>query len=76
MSHLQFSNILYLIRLYAFEICETIVFVCLGLGLTIHTIRLVVDFTRRKKRVRPKPVTRHLEQSTQSVGRSATSVID
>jgi hypothetical protein len=35
----DFNHILFLIRLYAFEICETFLFIALAVGLTVHTVR-------------------------------------
>jgi hypothetical protein len=49
MGEAQLGNLLYLIRLFAFEICETLVFVALAVSLTIHTIRLIIEFGRKQK---------------------------
>lgn len=47
MGHPQFSDLLFQIRLDAFEICETIVFVAFAVALAFHTIKLIIDFGRR-----------------------------
>jgi hypothetical protein len=41
-----FSNLLFRISLYVFEVCETIVFVALVLALAIYTIEHIVEFGR------------------------------
>jgi hypothetical protein len=47
MGHPQLSDLLFQIRLDAFEICETIVFIAFAVALAFHTIKLIVDFGRR-----------------------------
>ena len=46
----DFSHILFLVRMYVFEVCETFLFIALAVGLTVHTVRLIVEFGRREKK--------------------------
>ena len=43
------SRILFLIRLDAFEICETFLFIALLVGLTFHTVRRIIAFGQKAK---------------------------
>jgi hypothetical protein len=49
MGHAPFSDVLFQVRIYAFEICETFLSIALAVSLTIHTIRLIIRFGRDKK---------------------------
>ena len=49
MEQFDFSHFLFLIRLYALEICETLVFVAIAISLTVHTFRLIIAFGRKGK---------------------------
>jgi len=46
MGQPRFLEILFQIRLYAFGLCETVVFIALAGGLTWHTVRLIINFCR------------------------------
>jgi hypothetical protein len=49
MGHAQFTDVLSQVRIYTFEVCETLLFIALAVSLTIHTIRLIISFGRDKK---------------------------
>jgi hypothetical protein len=46
MGQLHLLELLFQVRLVAFDICETFVFLVLTLGLAIHTVRLIINFFR------------------------------
>ena len=47
MGQMEVVSLLSQIRLYTFEVCETVVFIALAISLTIHTIKLIVEFGPR-----------------------------
>ena len=50
MGQPHFLEILFQVRLYAFDICETFLFLALTLSLTFHTVQLIINFCRRDKK--------------------------
>lgn len=46
MGHSQFSERLFKIRLFVFEVCETIVFIAFVLALAVFSIIHIIEFGR------------------------------
>jgi hypothetical protein len=44
MGHSRFLDFLFQVRLYAFAICETLLFIALTIALTIHSVSSIVHF--------------------------------
>lgn len=49
MEHQQFSALLFQLRVWAFQICETLLFISFVICLTILTIRQIIHFVRGVK---------------------------
>ncbi len=68
MGQTEFANLFYMIRLIVFDACETLVFIALAVSLTTHTIRLTIDFARRKIAIR---VRTHPDRKPEDLGQAA-----